>query len=45
MDDIYVFIILLLAFLFLCRSTKEGFEEMGPGGSPLNQKLKKNLLK
>ena len=39
MDDIYVFIILLLALLFLCRSTKEGFEEMAPGGFLLNQKL------
>ena len=38
MDDIYVFIILLLALLFLCRSTKEGFEEMGPGGVPVEPK-------
>lgn len=32
MDDIYVFIILFLGFLILCRLTKEGFEEMEPGG-------------
>ena len=38
MDDIYVFIILLLALLFLCRSTKEGFEEMAPGGVPVESK-------
>ena len=37
MDDIHVFIILFLALLFLCRISKEGFEEMEPGGNPVNK--------
>lgn len=37
MDDIHLFILLFLALVFLCRSTKEGFEETGPGGVVLNK--------
>jgi len=37
MDDIHVFIILFLALVFLCRATKEGFEEMKPGGMPVDE--------
>ena len=35
MDDIHIFIILFLALLSLCRISKEGFEEMEPGGKPV----------
>ena len=37
MDDIHLFILLFLALVFLCRSTKEGFEDTGPGGVVLNK--------
>ena len=40
MDDIHVFIILFLALIFLCRATKEGFEEMEPGGVPVVEESK-----
>ena len=35
MDDIYIFIILFLALLILCRLSKEGFENTGPGGGDI----------
>lgn len=37
MEDIHLFILLFLAIVFLCRSTKEGFEDTGPGGVVLNK--------
>ena len=39
MDDIHVFIILFLALIFLCRLSKEGFEEMEPGGVPREESV------
>ena len=45
MDDIYVFIILLLAFLFYVDQPRKGLKKWHLEEYLLNQKLKKNLLK